>query len=119
MDDTKLEELEKACKKEKSHKVQTRMIAVRMIRVRNMSVDDTVDIQGRSPNLVHSWLRRYEGELEGLQNLPRCGRSRRITRGVMEDIITNVTGYPMTPILQRVSENAQGTMSAAIACARV
>ena len=35
MDDTKREELEKACKKEKDHKVRTRMVAVRMVRVIN------------------------------------------------------------------------------------
>ena len=38
MDDIKLEELEKACKKEKNHKVRTRMVAVRMVRVLNISV---------------------------------------------------------------------------------
>ena len=33
MDDIKREELEKACKKEKDHKIRTRMVAVRMVRV--------------------------------------------------------------------------------------
>ena len=50
MDSTKLEELEKAYKKEKNHKVRARMVAVRMVRVRNMSVSETADIQGRCPN---------------------------------------------------------------------
>ena len=45
MDDTKREELEKACK---NYKVRTRMVAVRMVRVLNMSVDETASI------LVHS-----------------------------------------------------------------
>ena len=45
MDDAKREELEKACKKEKDHKVRARMVAVRMVRVRNMSVEETADIQ--------------------------------------------------------------------------
>ena len=49
MDDTKLEELEKTCKKEKDHKVRTRMIAVRMVRVRSMSVDGTASIRVRCP----------------------------------------------------------------------
>ena len=48
MDDIKREELEKTCKK--IRKVRTRMVAVRMVRVRNMSVEATADIQGRSPN---------------------------------------------------------------------
>ncbi len=54
MDNTKLEELEKAYKKEKDHKVRTRMVVVRMVRVRNMTVEDTADIQGRSPNWVRN-----------------------------------------------------------------
>ena len=69
MDSTKLEELEKAYKKEKNHKVRARMVAVRMVRVRNMSVSETADIQGRCPNWVHNLLRRYdEGGLEGMLN---------------------------------------------------
>ena len=65
MDDIKREELEKACKKEKDRKVRTRMVAVRMVRVLNMSVDETTDIQRRSPNWVCNWLRRFdEGGLE-------------------------------------------------------
>ena len=40
MDSTKLEELEKAYKKEKNYKVRARMVAVRMVRVRNMSVSE-------------------------------------------------------------------------------
>ena len=60
MNNTKLEELEKAYKKEKDHKVRTRMVVVRMVRVCNMSVKETADIQGRSPNWVRNWLRRFD-----------------------------------------------------------
>ena len=64
MDDIKLEELKKACKK--IHKIRARMVAVRMVRVHNMSVSETADIQGRNSNWVRDWLRRYdEGGLEG------------------------------------------------------
>ena len=79
MDDTKREELEKTCKKEKDHKVRARMVAVRMVRVLNMSVDETASILVRCPTWVCDRLRRYdEGGLEGLRDLPRCGRPRRI-----------------------------------------
>ena len=47
MDDTKREELEKACKK--IHKVRARMAAVRMVRVLDMSVDEITHIQVRCP----------------------------------------------------------------------
>ena len=92
MNDTKREELEKACKKEKDQKVRTRMVAVRMVRVLNMSVDEAASIQVHCSTWVRDWLRRYdEGGLEGLRDLPRCGRPRRIPRGVIDGIIANVT----------------------------
>ena len=98
MDDTKLEELEKAYKKENNHKVLVRMVAVRMVRVRNMSVEETADILARCPTWVRDRLRRYdEGGLEDLRDLPRCGRPRRILRNVMDEIIANVTGFRITP----------------------
>ena len=111
MDDTKREELEKACKKEKDHKVRTRMIAVRMVRARNISVDETADILIRCPSWVRNWLRRYdEGGLEGLRDLPRCGRPRRILRNVMDDIIANVAGCRITPMgLQQYIRAQTGT----------
>ena len=60
MDNTKREEFKKVCKKEKSHKIQTRMIAVRMVRVLDMPVGEAADIQGRSPNWVRDRLCRYD-----------------------------------------------------------
>ena len=64
MDDIKREELEKACKK--IHRVRARMVAVRMVRVLNMSIEETASLQVRCPAWVRDWLRRYdEGGLEG------------------------------------------------------
>ena len=54
MDNTKREELVKAYKKEKDHKVRARMVAVRMVRVLNMSTEETADNLVRCPN------RRYD-----------------------------------------------------------
>ena len=69
MDYIKREELEKACK---NYKVRTRMVAVRMVRVLNMSVEETASLQVRYPTWVRDWLRRYdEGGLEGLRDIPR------------------------------------------------
>ena len=65
MDDIKREELEKACKKE-NHKIRTRMVAVRMVRVLNISVEETANLQVHCPTWVCDWLRHYdEGGLEG------------------------------------------------------
>ena len=80
MGDIKLEDLEKACK---NYEVRTRMVAVRMVRVLSMSVDETARFQVRCPTWVREWLRRYDGGLEGLRDLLRCGRPRRIPRNVM------------------------------------
>ena len=46
MDDTKLEEFEKTYKKEKDYKIRIRMVTLHLVRVRNMSVSETADIQG-------------------------------------------------------------------------
>ena len=90
MDSTTLEELEKAYKKEKNHKVRTRMVAVRMVHVRNMSVEETADILVRCSMWVRNWLRRYdEGCLEGLRDLPRSGRLTKIPSKIMERVIDN------------------------------
>ena len=43
MDDVKRKKLERACKKETDHKVRTRMVAVRTMRMRNMSVEEIED----------------------------------------------------------------------------
>ena len=62
MDDIKRKELEKACKK--IRKVRARMVVVRVF---NMSVEETASIQVRCPTWIREWLRRYDG---GLWDLP-------------------------------------------------
>ena len=47
MDDIKREELEKVHKK--IHKVRAKMVAVSMVRVLNMSVEETASLQIRCP----------------------------------------------------------------------
>ena len=87
------------------------MVAVRMVRVRNMPVDETASIQVHCPTWVRDWLRRYdEGGLESLRDLPRCGRLRRIPRNVMDDMVANVTGFHVTPVeLQQYIQEQTGT----------
>ena len=42
------------------------MVAVRMVRVLNMSVEETANLQVHCPTWVRDWLRRYdEGSLKG------------------------------------------------------
>ena len=87
MDNTKREELEKAYK---NYKIRTRMVAVRMVRVRNMSVDETADILVHCPTWARDWLRRYDdGGLEGLLDISRCGRSRIIPLASAHDPISS------------------------------
>ena len=72
MNDTKLEELEKTCKGEKDQKIRIRMVAVRMVRVRNMPVNETANILVHCPTWVRDWLRRYDDG--GLEGRTQCGR---------------------------------------------
>ena len=44
MDDTKLEELEKAYKKEKDDKIRIGVVTVRIVCVRNMLVEETASL---------------------------------------------------------------------------
>ena len=61
MGDIKLEELEMVHKKEKDYTIRIRMVAVRMVRGRNMPVEETADILVCCPAGVRNWLRRYDG----------------------------------------------------------
>ena len=70
MDDTKREEPERACKK--IHKVRTRMVAVHMVRVRNMSVEETVGLQVRCSTWVRNWLYCYDER--DLECRTHCGK---------------------------------------------
>ena len=93
----KREELEKACKENRG--IRTKMVAVRMVRVRNMSVGETASLQVRCSTRVREWLCRYdEGGLEGLRDIPRCGRPRRIPLGVIDGIIAKVSSRRITPL---------------------
>ena len=75
------------------------MVAVRMVRVLNISVEETADIQVRYHMWVRDRLRRYdEGCLEGFRDLPRCRRPRGISRSIMDDMVANVAGLRITPV---------------------
>ena len=87
MDDIKREELEKAYKKEKNYKIRIGVVTVRMVRVRNMSVEETADIPVCCPAWVRNRLRRCN---KGFQDFPRCGRPKRILRNTFGGIITKM-----------------------------
>ena len=91
MDETEREELKEAYRKEKDPRVVARMLAVHMVYVRKAGIDETAAHLMRSARWVHNWLHRYdEGGLEGLRDLPRSGRPRRIPRETIEQIINKV-----------------------------
>ena len=60
MDDAKLKELEKAYRKEKDYRVRIRMVTVRMVRVRNMTVNETADIQTWRPTRIRNRPLHYD-----------------------------------------------------------
>ena len=88
MDKTKREELEKACRKEKDFRAVPKMLAVHMVRVREMSIDETAANLMRSERWVHKWLRHFDaGGLDGLRDLPRTGQPPKIPHEIMARII--------------------------------
>ena len=95
MNDTKREELEKACKK-KCHNVHARMVAVRMVRILNMSVEKTAAFRYGAPHCSTTGCAVTTKEALKAPDLPRCRRPRRIPRSVMDDIIANVAGCRIT-----------------------
>ena len=99
MNNIKPDELEKACKAEKNQAVRARIVAVRMVLFLGMSVTQTAEATVHCPTWVRKWLRRFDdGGLEGLRDLPRCGRSRKIPRKVLDEIIAEVVNSPFTPV---------------------
>lgn len=98
MSRTKREEPERACRGEKDRKVRNRMLTICMIRVHNLSVEEAADYLMQYPNWVRNWLRRYdEGGPDGLWDLPRNGRPKKISTGTVDGIVTRVVGSGITP----------------------
>ena len=74
------------------------MLAVHMVYVRKAGIDEIAAHLMRSARWVRNWLHRYdEGGLEGLRDLPRSGRSRRISRETIEQIINKTVQPKCTP----------------------
>ena len=111
MDSTRREELEKACRKEKDSRVILRMVAVHMVRVRKLSIDETAANLMRSDRWVHTWLKRFDaGGLDGFRDLPRSGRPPKIPRGIMARIIGQAVQPKCTPReLQRIIREETGS----------
>ena len=110
MNRTKQEELERACRGEKDRKVRNRMLAVRMVRVHSLSVEETADYLMQCPNWVRNWLRKCdEGGPDGLRDLSRSGRPRRIPSDTVDGIVAGVAGSGITPKgLQRIMHEEIG-----------
>ena len=110
MNRTKREELERVCRGEKGRKVRNRMLAVRMVHVRSMSVEEAADYLMQCPNWVRNWLRRYdEGSPDGLRDLPRSGRPRRIPSDTVDGIVGRAAGSGIIPKgLQRIMHEEIG-----------
>ena len=111
MDETEREELKEAYRKEKDPRVVARMLAVHMVYVRKAGIDETAAHLMRSARWVRNWLHRYdEGGLDGLRDLPRSGRPRRIPRETIEQIVNKTVQLKCTPAgLQKRIHEETGT----------
>ena len=99
MDETNWEGFKKTYRKEKDPGVRARMLAVRMVHVRKRSVEDTADLLMQSPDWVRYWIRRYDRGLDGLRDLPRCGRPRSIPASTLNRIIFELGSSRITPVM--------------------
>ena len=111
MDETGREELKETYRKEKDPRVATRMLAVHTVYVRKAGIDETAAHLMRSARWVRNWLHRYdEGGLDGLRDLPRSGRPRRIPRETIEQIVNKTVQLKRTPAgLQKRIHEETGT----------
>ena len=98
------------CKGEKDRKVRSRVFAVRMVRMRNLSVEEAADHLMQCPNRVRNWLRRYDkGGPGSLQDLLRSGWPRRIPNGTVDGIVARMAGSGIIPEgLQRIMHEETG-----------
>ena len=95
MDETEREKLKEAYRKEKDPMVAA---CSRLVHVRKAGTDETAAHLMRSARWVRNWLHRYdEGGLEGLRDLPRSGRPRRIPRETIEQIVNKTVQPKCTP----------------------
>ena len=74
-------------------------------------IDETAAHLMRSARWVRNWLHRYdEGGLDGLRDLPRSGRPRRIPRETIEQIVNKTVQLKCTPAgLQKRIHEETGT----------
>ena len=88
MEKTEREDLEKAYRKEKDSEVVPRMLAVHMVRVLQMSIDETAANLMRPEKWVHKWLERFDArDLDSHWGLSRTSRPPKILRDTMARII--------------------------------
>ena len=87
------------------------MLAVHMVRVREMSIGETAANLMRSERWVHKWLKRFDtGGLDGLRDLPRTGRPPKIPHEIMARIIERSVQPKCTPReLQKTIREETGT----------
>ena len=102
--------MEKAYRKEKDSRMTIRMVAVHMVRVRNLSIGETAANLMRSERWVHTWLERFDaGGLDGLRDLPRPGRPPKIPHEIMARIIGQAVQPKCTPReLQKIIREETG-----------
>lgn len=102
-------ELYLAFKKEKNPKIRSRMLAVHMVRVRGLGVEEVAANLMQSANWVRMWVGRYDlGGLDALRDLPKSGRPRSVPREIMDRLVEEAVRSGCTPerLQRRVHEQA-------------
>ena len=95
----KLDALEKAYKKEKTH-VAVRMLAVLLVLRDGMDIQHTATTVHHCKTWVRKWVNRFEAQgVDGLYDLPRSGRPRIISKQKMDNIMSKATKTLFTPAM--------------------
>ena len=85
---TSLENLRVEYKKEKNGDVKMRMLGVLLVKVDKKSAEEAADLLRCGDNSVRRWVSRFEeAGSDGLRDLPRSGRPRKVSDAIIEGIL--------------------------------
>ena len=98
MDKQERDDLKKAYKKEKDHRVRARILAVNIVCNEGLKINEVATYLMQCPDWIGIWIQHFNTDgLDGLRDLPRSGRPPKIPLQEMNKIMKHVSQTPTTP----------------------
>ena len=98
MDKQERDDLKKAYKKEKDHRVRARILAVNMVCNEGLKINEATAYLMQCPDWIGIWIQHFNTDgLDGLRDLPRSGRLPKIPLQEMNKIMKHALQTPTTP----------------------